>query len=384
MAQHCPLRARRAPRLRPALPLLLLLAALACAPGPAAPPSAPLPTSGAPPAATSEARPAAPAPAAASAPSAPPVGARPEKETLEVAEAGTSSTNLPLHVAVDAGYFQRHGLSINLSVVAANVAVQGLISNTIDIYQGGTATVGGRLGGADLVYLAALVDRSSLTLFGERGLSTFADFRGKSIATTAVGAFGDIALHHTAREYGMVPGQDFEIRYHPGPAPASATFRTGGTQGVIITPPQSTELAHAGYPAVVDYYQQGLKIIGPATAVTRTFAREHPNTLRAYFRAILDGIRRCIDDRDYAMTVHAKYAQIDDPRVLADDYEVGLRLWNRDMTVDPASIAIVLDSSPLPNARDANLADFYDNSLISEVNATYAAALFPEGLRAGR
>src|SRR5207253_2304865 len=133
-------------------------------------------------------------------------------------------------------------------------------------------------------------DRSSLTLFGERGLTSFADFRGKSIATTSVGAFGEIALFHTARDYGMVPGQDFDIRYHQGPAPAATTFRTGSAQGIIITPPQSTELAHDGYPAIIDYYRQGLKIIGPASSVTRAFTREYPNTLRAYLRGVLDGI----------------------------------------------------------------------------------------------
>src|SRR5207249_325099 len=135
---------------------------------------------------------------------------RPEKELIEVAEAGRSATTLPVRIAMDAGYFQQHGLAINLSVVAASVAVQGLVSSTIDVYQGGTATVAGRLAGADLIYVASLVDRSSLTLFGERGLTSFADFRGKSIATTSVGAFGEIALFHTARDYGMVPGQDFD------------------------------------------------------------------------------------------------------------------------------------------------------------------------------
>jgi NitT/TauT family transport system substrate-binding protein len=367
-----------------ALAALALVAALACAP--ASSPSGAPPSGAAPVAAraSTDGGPAAPAAAAASANPAPASFPRPEKEAIELAEAGISSTSLPVHIAIDAGYFQQEGLSVNLSVVSANVAVQGLVSNTIDIYQGGTATVAGRLGGADIFYVASLVDRSSLTLFGERGISSFGDFRGKSIATTGVGAFGEIALIHTARAYGMVPGQDFDIRYHPGTAPAATTFRTGGAQGVIITPPQSTELAHAGYPTVVDYYQQGLKIIGPATAVSRSFLRENPNTVRAFLRGVLAGLRRAVDDREYATAVHGKFAQVDDPRVLAEDYDIGFQLWNRDMTVDPTSITIVLESSPLPNARDANPAEFYDNSVIAEVNASYGAALFPEVFRAGR
>jgi ABC-type nitrate/sulfonate/bicarbonate transport system substrate-binding protein len=360
---------------------LALLLALACtAPAPAPPASGPTPG----PAATLSAGAGSSLAPAGTNTSTPAAFPRPEKEALEIAVAGTSSTGLPLYVAIEAGLLQRHGLSVNVSVVAANVAVQGLISNTIDIYQGGTATIAGRLGGADILYVSSLVDRSSLTLFGERGITAFTDFRGKGIATTTVGAFGEIALLHSAREYGMVAGQDFEIRYHPGSAPATTTFRAGNAQGIVITPPSSTELARDGYPTIIDYYRQGLKIIGPALAVKREFARDHPNTIRAYMRALLDGMRRAIDDRDFAMAVHAKYAQVDDPRVLAEDYEIGFQLWNRDMTVDPASIAIVLETSPLPNARAASPQEFYDNSIIAEVNTTYGAAVFPEVFRAAR
>src|SRR5919206_297802 len=83
----------------------------------------------------------------------------------------------------------------------------------------------------------AAVDRSSLQLIGQRGVTTFPDLRGKGVATTSVGAFGEIALHQTAKEFGMVPGQDFEIRYHPSPDAAVATFNSGATAGIIITPP---------------------------------------------------------------------------------------------------------------------------------------------------
>jgi ABC-type nitrate/sulfonate/bicarbonate transport system substrate-binding protein len=271
-----------------------------------------------------------------------------------------------------------------VSTVAPNVAVQGLVSGTIDIYQGGTAAIAARLGGADIIYVASLVDRSSLTLLGDRGFTSFTDFRGKTVSTGAAGAFGEVVLFHTAREYGMVPQEDFTISYFPSAAATAAAFRSGSAQGTMITPPNSTELIRDGYPVISDYYRQGLKIIGPALAVTRTFARDHPNTLRAYMRALLDGMRRAIDDRALATAVYAKRSGVDDPRLLAEDYELGYRLWNRDMTVDPASISIVLESSPLPNARDADPADFYDNSLIAEINATYAPAVFPEVFRAGR
>jgi len=281
-------------------------------------------------------------------------------------------------VAIEGGYFQRHGLTVNLAVVAASVAVQGLVSGSIDIYQGGAAAIAGRLGGADIIYVGAAVDRSSLILFGEPGLTRFTDFRGKTVATTSVGAFGEIALHQTAKEFGMVPGQDFALRYHPGPPAAVATFSSGQANGIIITPPESTRLAEQGYPVIFDYYERGLRIVGPGMAVMRPYTQTHPNTLKAYLRAYLDGVKRTYDDREYAMAVNRKYTGLDDPTLITQDYDIGSRVWNRDLRVDRSAIEVVLGNSPLPNASTANPDDFYDNSLINEVNATYGSRLFPD------
>ncbi len=168
------------------------------------------------------------------------------------------------------------------------------------------------------------------------------------------------------------------MRYHPSPDAAAATFTSGATAGVIITPPQSLMLAEQGYPVIFDYYQRGLRITGPGMAVMGPFARENPNTLKAYMRSYLDGVKRTFDDRDYAIAVNAKYTGLQDPQDLAQDYELSSKVWNKDLRVSRSAIEIVLQNSPIPNAATANPDDFYDNSLIEEVNATYASKLFPD------
>jgi ABC-type nitrate/sulfonate/bicarbonate transport system substrate-binding protein len=252
------------------------------------------------------------------------------------------------------------------------------VAGSVQLYQGGSAAISARLAGTDIIYVAAAVDRSSLVLYGERGLATFPDFRGKAIALTSPGAFGEIALHQTAREYGIVPGQDFELRYNTNSETALYTFLSGATAGAIVSPPQTVRAAEQGYPVIVDYRERGLKIVGPGMAVTRRFAESNPNTLKAFLKGYLDGLRRALDDRDYAVSVAGKLTRVEDTSFLLQDYEEGRRSWNVDMTVDRAAIEVVLENSPLPNARDANPDDFYDNRLIAEVNATYAARLFPE------
>jgi ABC-type nitrate/sulfonate/bicarbonate transport system substrate-binding protein len=245
---------------------------------------------------------------------------KPGKTRLEIGTAGSGTTSLPLLVALDGGYFTKRGLNVSVNQVGATVAVQGIISGTIDIYQGGTAAIAANLAGADIIYVAAAVDRNSLILFGQKGITSFENLRGKSIATTFPGAFGEIAVRMTARKLGMEVGKDFKLLYHRSPAEALSTFLAGNSDALIITPPQTELAKQQGYPVIIDYYKEGLKIVGPGTAVTREFAQKYPNTIKAFLMSYLDGLKRAIDDEEFAKKTESKYTKINDPKILAANY----------------------------------------------------------------
>lgn len=302
---------------------------------------------------------------------------KPEKNRLEVAIAATGPLYLPIFLANEAGYFTKHGLTVNLSVLSATASAQALLSGQVDIYQGGTAIIHANVAGSDLIYVAASVDRSTLVLFGQKGLTTFESLRGKSVATTSVGAFGEIAVRKTAREQGMEIGKDIKFLYHKGPPEALSTFLLGNADGVIVTPPQSEMARGKGFPVIVDYYERGLKITGPGTGVARAFAQKNLNTLKIYLMGYLDGVKRSIDDPAYAKNVLAQSSKITDPKLLEDNYQEGLKVWNKDMTVDPEAIKVVLEQSTIPKAAELDPKRFFDNTLIREVNRDYASKLFP-------
>jgi ABC-type nitrate/sulfonate/bicarbonate transport system substrate-binding protein len=128
---------------------------------------------------------------------------------------------------------------------------------------------------------------------------------------------------------------------------------------------------------IIDFYKEGLKIIGPGTAVTREFSQKNPNTIKAFLMALLDGVKRAVEDEEYASKLESKYSKVTDAKILADNYQQGLRVWNKDLTIDPAAIRVVLDDSPDGKGKGADPKRFYDNSFIQQVNRDYAAKLFP-------
>jgi len=304
-------------------------------------------------------------------------GMKPEKKSLEIAVAAFAHTTMPLLIAHEAGYFAKYGLGVNISAVSAAVAVQGLISGRIDIYQGGSAAMMATLAGADIIYVAAGVDKSSLMLFGQKGITSFDDLRGKTVATTSPGAFGEIAMRMTARKNGMEIPKDIKLMFHGTPAQAYSTFTLGNSDGMINTPPQNDMARQKGYPVIIDFYKEGLKIIGPGTAVTREFSQKNPNTVKAFLMGLLEGVKRAFDDEEYASKLESKYSKVTDPKILAENYRQGLRVWNKDLTVDPAAIRVVLEDTPDGKGKGADPKRFYDNSFIQAVNRDFGSKLFP-------
>ena len=91
----------------------------------------------------------------------------------------------------------------------------------------------------------------------------------------------------------------------------------------------------------------------------------------------LDGVKRCFDDPPYAHKILAQSSKITDTKLLEESYQEGVKVWNKDMTVDPEAIRIVLEQSTVPKAAELDPKRFYDNTLIREVNRDYASKLFP-------
>ena len=304
-----------------------------------------------------------------------------EKNRLEVAIAATGPLYLPVILANEAGYFSKRGLIVNLSTLSATASAQALLSGQVDIYQGGTATIHANVAGSDLIYIAASVDRSTLVLFGQKGITSFDQLRGKSVATTSVGAFGEIAIRKTAKERGMEVGKDLKLLYHKGPPDALSTFLVGNADGLIVTPPQTEMARGKGFPVIIDYYEKGLKIIGPGTGVARSLFQKNPNTLKIFLMGYLDGVKRSLDDPAYARNVLAQSSKMTDQKLIDESYNEGVKVWNKDMTVDPEAIKVVLEQSTIPKTAELDVKRFYDNTLIREVNRDYASKLFPSQVK---
>lgn len=306
---------------------------------------------------------------------------KPEKASVTVALPSDTGGTMPTRVAQDAGYFQKYGLTVNINVVSAAAAAQALTSGSVDLYQGGTTPIGADLAGADLIYFAAPVDRSNLVLIGQQGITNFEQLRGKSVGTTTPGAFGEVAMKKTAKKFGLEVPRDIKLLYHPSSSASLTTFLSKNSDALIAPPPFSTQAMDKGYPVIVDFYKEGLRIVGPALSTNRSFYQQNPKTIRAFLMGYLDGLKRSLDDPAFFKSTESKYAKISDQALLDRDYQNAQRTWNKDLRVDPGSIQVVLDALDTPQAKSADVKRLYDNTVVSQVMRDYGSRLFPSDVK---
>jgi ABC-type nitrate/sulfonate/bicarbonate transport system substrate-binding protein len=69
------------------------------------------------------------------------------------------------------------------------------------------------------------------------------------------------------------------------------TFLLSNADGLIVTPPQSEMARSKGFPVIIDYFEQGFRIVGPGTGVARAFVQKNPNTLKIFLMGYLDGLK---------------------------------------------------------------------------------------------
>ncbi len=305
-----------------------------------------------------------------------------EKAHIAVAASGAGATQVPMYTAQEAGYFKNHGLTVDINTLASSVANQAVISGTVDIYNGAASMINAHLAGADVLYVGAISDHPQIQLFGKKGMKSIADLKGKVIAVGgSQGTSKDIFIHHSLTDAGLTAGKDVQLLFQPSGPAAVATFEAGNADGALVSPPETTALTNEGYPILIDYPRDGLKLVEPGVIVTRSFFKSSPNTIKAYLMSLYDGVKRAVDDPAYAKQVESKASKITDTKVLDDDYQLGLKLWNRNMAIDQADIQLVLDNIDDPKAKGAKPSEFYDNSLVDAVNKDYAAKLFPNDVK---
>jgi NitT/TauT family transport system substrate-binding protein len=322
------------------------------------------PAGGDTPRATGEARSAGPVAAPASASDAAPAAREaPLALKLGIVSAGWS-TNLPLVVAREMGWFREAGVDVETVTVHSGgpVMVAMLVSGEVDaMISGVDAQLAAIAAGAPAVIVGSILDKVDTTLIGAKGMTSVEDLRGgKVIGVTGVATHSEFAVVESLRRLGLVRNQDYTIRpAGGGPARLTALY-AGQLDTVPVAPAERVKAEADGFPALVELGRIIPEYPFTVLAVNRALATAEPARIAGLLWALGRAMDLIRQDTDRAVALGLAAGLEGDTVVqrqaigyVVNDFQVGIK---------KEDLAAFMAARETPGTPD----DFFDETYLRQ------------------
>lgn len=228
-------------------------------------------------------------------------------------------------VAAEEGFFQKHGLEVELKFIPLNSAIPAALESDSLQLGGPTPTVFLQSvdGGLDHVVLAgggvlskAYTDLAAVARAGS-GIRAARDFVGKKVGVPGLGAL----LHVTFRQWLKNNGVDArQVSFIEAPFPQHADLIRGGSIDAVITAgPFMARILDSGTGYVASFYTtflpEGLPTI--VHAAKRQWIKANPAAARSFAQAVQEGATFMQNPKNDAKLRQAlaKYLRLPPPAV---------------------------------------------------------------------
>jgi len=115
-------------------------------------------------------------------------------------------------IAYEAGHFKKHGVDVELIHASSITALHALLAGEVSVAQSVTdACVSSNLGGADTVFMGAILDKPLYSFIVNPKIKSPADLKGKRVGVTRVGSTPDALARAMLKMWNLDPATDVTI-----------------------------------------------------------------------------------------------------------------------------------------------------------------------------
>jgi NitT/TauT family transport system substrate-binding protein len=213
-------------------------------------------------------------------------------DRLRIGLSSFTPINAALWIAEDKGLFKKYGIDPEVIVVGGASAggVSSLIAGDIQFLTGGGgAVINAALSGADLVMVAAIVNKGVQRVMARADLKRPEDLKGKRIGVTRLGASSHMVLLLMLRAWKMTPTDVQAIQVGSSPA-MMAALEKGGIDAAVLTEPTFFIAEDLGYRVLADLADMDIYYLHSMIDTTRSYLRSHRDPATRFIKAYVESI----------------------------------------------------------------------------------------------
>ena len=296
------------------------------------------------------------------------VGGKPEKADVVVTYAQASGAFTPIWVANDAGLFKKYGLNAKLQLLNPQVSAQAVVAEEADFYTDGPDLINARLHGGRVKYFGGTMQQLVFQIWGAKEIATIQDLKGKAIAASTPRAALDTATREALKRNGLVPDRDVQILYVQTVPAILSSILGGKTAAGTLSAPNTLKAKEAGLNLLVDIGKLNIPAFQVVYGTTEKYLKNNPNTVYAFLKAMAEAVVLSRKEPAIAKKAISKYVKIEDAPTVDGTYDAFAPYWAMNLAVRPEAIRgqfDYLDEKEFPNAKNADLKEFFDNSFVN-------------------
>ena len=279
-----------------------------------------------------------------------------------------SGGSMPLWVIAENHLDQRYGVDVKPIYIAGGaILTHSLIAGDVTIALTGGAVVGAILSGADLTYIGIGLSTYGFTVYAKPEIKDINDLRGKVFGVITKGASSDHAAIALFKRYGIRYGQDVQILYFARQGDLLASLQKGIISGGVFSSPTTVMAKRLGFKKLVDIASFKYPYPHNAIATRKSFIRQNPEAIKGFLKAYLASIKIIHEHSEIAKKALADFLGSKEPEMIDDSYDSLKDLFLKVPYMPDEAIRTVLSLSDNPKAATANPKDFYDNTLLKEL-----------------
>ena len=274
-----------------------------------------------------------------------------------------------LWIAQERGFFKKNGLTIDLTHIPTNQAVQALVGGKIQFTTAGPQIIEANLAGADTVYVLSPVNTFVFSIYSKPEITSMKGLAGKTIGATNKGTPTDIAGHMVVTQSGLKPDVDVKFAYLKELPALVAALQQGVIDAAILSAPSTLTARNFGLKELLNITALKIPFVQHGIGTTRSFISTNQDLVRRFVRSAAEGIDYARKNRADTIAIMSKYTKITDPAQLQESLSTNEPGWERIPAPNQQAIEAVLAASENPKAKSAKWDQFVDDRFVKELVA---------------
>jgi NitT/TauT family transport system substrate-binding protein len=245
------------------------------------------------------------------------------QERIRVGQGSVSMYSGLMYIGKDRGLFAKYGLMTEVIYIPGGTTnVQVLVSGNLDLSQlSGAPGVAANLEGADIVYIASLLDKLNYQLVTRAEIKSVEQLKGRKFGVSRFGSSADFGLRAVLKRLGVDPAKDVSV-LQIGDEPARiVAIKSGNIDGTVANAPFGMEAERLKLNVIADSVKMAIPFLNTGILGSKRYLDKQEAKVLNFLRAYLEAIKILKTEKEYSVKALAKFTRVENLKAVQEGYD---------------------------------------------------------------